>query len=1560
MSPMTVRWKPLLVLSGLFVVIALVGFIAIAATLIPRRSNDILPAARAERKAGQFDKALIRYKQALQVDGRNAAIHEEMAAMFAEWAAKAPAERRPEILRDRLASLAEAAKYGKTLREPRRLLLAEALRRDDATESLHWAREVLALEPANTDAHFVAASDLLMRQTASVAEVRKSPVIPEFKRHLAALETGKAPEVRIAWLKALFSQLTGDTDGRDAALNTSRVLKPPADADQVDRTALLRLRALDAESTTDPAALAERVGAFQAGVRELAADSTVVPVRILRMTVKLEQLQKQLVQTASRSDEATRASLTALADAIEADVEANFRKSLETARQTDLGVYLTYADHLRYRGQRDRCFAIVEEGLKSPLAALPASAETVMSLHSVAVEAALTETKDPGRFEKAEPHIKALIGSSKPRFQGLGHLFQGAIDLERSGVVGTPTGAGPDGTKAASSASQPKLRTSALNHLKIAAEQLPDFVEAQARYGVALILAQEPNLGRQYLQNALRIGRTNAQYQPDPQYQIWAAWSVIQAGYPEEAEPIVKHLLAEVEAGRLSRDLVGTIHLLSGEIHQARRSPDDLNKALAEYNRSYAGQEPPPAVQIRMAQIDAQLNRPQEALKRIEGLRAQGQGGAYAEHLAVLTLLGMGKTDEAESTLAKARATYPGSEELVSLEVSLLLRNKKAREADGVLADFLAKNPDSMGVLLTRAQVLADQLGDVKEARKLVASAAERSDNSGPLVQLAQLDMKLKDYPAVDATIAKVRSRWKEAADADLLDAQLAIEQGQPARAVAFFDAALKKDPGNKMVQFWKAQLESRLGNAKGASQALETLAREGSSKELENGLSLTAAAQLALANLALQQGEFDAAIRRYETIRGAGGPTALARGDRWQLAAAYAAKGQWPAARREVASMVNDSKNPPSNDERVRAANFYRLNNEPQPAVAQLDYVLAQDPAHAQAVVTRAYMLADEKKPAEAAALIRKAIAAPQKEKPPAVFFLMLAALENILPPESGAGGRALAALDQGLDAHPKALVIVQAKYRLLLATKGPKEAVAFVESQAQGGEDDKLTRLLAEVYRDRNDYAGAERTLRGLVAKDPKDADSAAALVRVTAQQAEQAGDRGDRTAERALDEKLSAMIRDFKGKFPTSPVFLQEEFEQAFRRGDLARAEEVTKEVDRVAKNSPVGPLLRARLYEAQGHPRDVAAAYAEALERNPWQPEIRILLGQTSLKIGNLTEAVRQARLVQETEPDRADALLLEARALTEPFGTPDQTAARRAEALGRLNAAVKKQPRFAPGYHLIAEIQRLQGQPEAAVATLRRALEAVPDDAVGLAQLVDLLAQPAGPGAPAAPEKLVEARSLAGSVAGRDTRGNLTLALAVGFHKAGQVDDALAWAEKAAAKLDAPVVHLNFGDILLAKAEASRDADQAKALFRRAVDQYDLVLKTQANSVEAVNNKAWILHTYLNQSPQALEIATALLKRVDPSTLPGEFYDTLGAVQEALGQKREAEDSYNRGLRKAPEHPVLNYHMGKLIITDARRSGLARGYLEKAFARRDRLTPTMAAEVASLMAQFKAN
>src|SRR4051794_18836049 len=159
MSPMTVRWKPLMVLSGLFLVFAVAGLLAIAFALVPRNSAELLRLAQDERAAKQYERAVIQYRRALQQSPRDARIHQEMADLYAEWAGQAPPEKRAELRAQRLRALVEAAKFDKKGVAPRRLLLAEALRCDDASDASHWARELVALEPTDADANFVLAED---------------------------------------------------------------------------------------------------------------------------------------------------------------------------------------------------------------------------------------------------------------------------------------------------------------------------------------------------------------------------------------------------------------------------------------------------------------------------------------------------------------------------------------------------------------------------------------------------------------------------------------------------------------------------------------------------------------------------------------------------------------------------------------------------------------------------------------------------------------------------------------------------------------------------------------------------------------------------------------------------------------------------------------------------------------------------------------------------------------------------------------------------------------------------------------------------------------------------------------------------------------------------------------------------------------------------------------------------------------------------------------------------------------------------------------------------------
>ncbi len=1535
---MTVRWKPLLILSGLFVVVALVGVMTIATVMSTRGTADILARARREVKAKEYEKAKLDYQRALKLDSKDASIHEEMANLYDEWSRQAPPEKKAELRGLYLASLTASTKNNGAKRvEPRRKMLAEAIRQDDVIQQMTWSKDLATLDPTNRDAHYVLAAGELDGASPNISEVR---------RHLKVLDAETPRRARTDWIAARIASLENDKPRLDEILKRARGMTLPADADPIDRMALLRLDALDVVTTEDPANLAKPIEAVSREALAASSEPDIPTTRIARISMLIEEIQRTLIRRGQENQD----QLKGYAETLDQVADAIFQKSLEVKGGAELNVYLAYADHLRFRDHRDLALTVVLKGLKSPASAKQAGSEIAMGLQALAVESTLSNMDDKARYEAAAPHIKALLECKFARFQALGHLFQGAIDLEKAGMVADARQPGD-----ISKTEQTKLRASALDHLKKAATQLPHMAEAQARYGVALILNQEPAMGRQFLQLAQRLGNL------EPQYQIWAAWSVVQAGYPEDAEPIVARMIEDVRLGRLPKDMEGTLHLLSGEIHQARRSPTDLKKAVEEYGRAFGdGQDVTPAVELRLAQIEVMLGRSADALKRIDWLVSKNQAGPAAENLAVLTLQELKRDDDARKRLDEARIKFPESAELAVLDASMLTRAKRPEDADRLLAGFLAKVPDNVPAVQMRAQILARDLDRPAEARKLLSDVAERGDNSAPLVQLALLELAAKDFEAVAASIAKVRARWKDAATGDLLDAQLALNKSDLTAASGFFDAALKKDPNNKVVQFWKAQLDGR-ADPEGASKVFESLAQGDSVKELETGVSLVAASQSALAFIAMEGGDLDSAIARYRDMLKDPANAGHSRVIRWQIVAAQAAKKEWPAARAELNGLLKDPKSPPTAEELVRAATFFRLNKEDDTALKLSDQVLQADPTYSGAVVTRAEILARTGKHAEAIATINRAIEASSKAgKPsPSVLYLMMAAVESTTPPVDQGFKRASIVLDKGLELDPNAIELVQAKCKVLTILQGAKAGAAFVEERAKADPKGPYRRMLMKIYADQNDLASAERVAADLVKETPSDLEAAATQVRMVAGQSREASSRGDRNEAKRLDDKAAALIYDYRSRFKGDSTFTQLDCELELRRGDTTRALALTQELDARSKASPVGPLLRAQIFASKGQSREAAAAYAEALSRNPRLPEARLQLARLSLRNGQTDEALRQAKYLMDADPDKPTgmaALLVEARAIAAQPGTPTQVQANRTKAVEKLAGAIKDRPDFADAYHLTADIHMLGNDRVKAVAILKEALKANPDDSLALTMAVQILADPRGKTASTAKAELDQAVALATTSADSDPKGGRMLAVSNGLSRANQIDLAIPWAEKAAAKLDSAAARLNLGDLLLTQSEGQVDPAKAHQLQDRALGEYDKVLAAQPNVIEAVNNKAWILHSYRGESQKALELAQGLLQRVDPNSLPGEFYDTLGSIQEELKRPKDAEESYKKGLGKSPEHPVLNYHMGSLMAADPTRARKAADYLKVAMAGSDRLPADMAGNLPSLLKQ----
>ncbi len=307
--------------------------------------------------------------------------------------------------------------------------------------------------------------------------------------------------------------------------------------------------------------------------------------------------------------------------------------------------------------------------------------------------------------------------------------------------------------------------------------------------------------------------------------------------------------------------------------------------------------------------------------------------------------------------------------------------------------------------------------------------------------------------------------------------------------------------------------------------------------------------------------------------------------------------------------------------------------------------------------------------------------------------------------------------------------------------------------------------------IYRERQQFDRAARLLRDLCGEFPDDTNLAAAFVQVISLQASDAAARNQPDAERVLSDQAASMIREFRGRFPNNPLFLQAECDMVARRGDFPARSSSRVSSTRHRRPHQWGPSCgrdcTPRWANRPTWRMPTAKRSSGAVLR---QLELRVLLGQTRLKLGQVDEALRQAKLVLDVDKNRTDALLLQARALAKSGKTPADPAAGQQAAIVQLQAAIKANPRFEEAYHVLAEIHRDRQDRSRAITVLKDDLKANPTDATAVASLVEILAQSNPGGSPSTAADLDEAKRLGGEIAARDRKGQMVLALAIGFNR----------------------------------------------------------------------------------------------------------------------------------------------------------------------------------------------
>ncbi len=115
----------------------------------------------------------------------------------------------------------------------------------------------------------------------------------------------------------------------------------------------------------------------------------------------------------------------------------------------------------------------------------------------------------------------------------------------------------------------------------------------------------------------------------------------------------------------------------------------------------------------------------------------------------------------------------------------------------------------------------------------------------------------------------------------------------------------------------------------------------------------------------------------------------------------------------------------------------------------------------------------------------------------------------------------------------------------------------------------------------------------------------------------------------------------------------------------------------------------------------------------------------------------------------------------------------------------------------------------------------------------------------------------------------------------------------------------------------------------------AIREYDALLRLDPRALVAANNLASLLVDQKGDQ-KSLERALLLTKEFETSAPNPYFLDTLGWVHLKLGHRDEALRFMQQAAAKAPDHPVLNYHLG-IAHFKAGHTTEAKAHLQKAVA-----------------------
>ncbi|BCA57133.1 conserved exported protein of unknown function [Nitrospira sp. KM1] len=674
-----------------------------------------------------------------------------------------------------------------------------------------------------------------------------------------------------------------------------------------------------------------------------------------------------------------------------------------------------------------------------------------------------------------------------------------------------------------------------------------------------------------------------------------------------------------------------------------------------------------------------------------------------------------------------------------------------------------------------------------------------------------------------------------------------------------------------------------------------------------------------------------------------------------------------------------------------VRLAKFYLEARMIDKVSEIVDKVLAQHPDNVQAASLRIAVEAVTGQLSEATVKGEKLVAAHPTD-PDATLLLAT------LYVAQGRGTDAEAILQRAVDANPKNLELLDGYASVLSKIGEPQRAESLYQRivATEPKVMEHRTRLV-QFYDQQKQYDKAQGVLRQ-AAQDQPDSEmwqlrlAEYLMLRGTPAQVEAALQDAERRLPYATKPPLLlAKWYETRGEIPKAraiyvrlrddnkkePIGLEAKIKLAtldWTEGKEADAERQMQEVLKENPRSSEALMLQGKIALKRNNGKEAVTAFRSVLKDQPELVEGHVLLGRAHLAIGETTLAKDSFERAAALSPGVSDIQVM--------LAGIDVMTGKTAEAKQRLEAVLAREPQNLPALDAMFRIQAASQEWDKSEQTLSKLRTAgagkawadMTEGNVHLAKkewdLATASYERALNAAPNAPEPLLALLQLDQALNQRErSRARLERLLqnpnhpyAHGFlgelllqqGDRAAADEHFQAATKANPKWTIPWIHLatlRFTDkrhqdaqtVIRSGLKENPNSQELHMLLAttltevgevdEAMKEYEIILKASPGAALAANNLATLLVDRKGDT-KSLERALALSRDFERQAPNAFFLDTLGWVHHKLGHKEEAIRVMQLAVGKAPEHPVLNYHLG-VAYAQSGKAKEAKDYLQKA-------------------------